>query len=74
MFKQEIDRLVKIGLFTEVELSEWSSPTFCIPKKDGRIRVVTDYRIVNKTVKRKPCPLPSIMDTIMSLVSFKYAT
>ena len=74
VFKEEIDRLVGIGLFTKVELSEWSSPTFCIPKKDGRIRIVTDYRKVNKTVKRKPCPLPNIMDTIMSLGSFKYAT
>ena len=44
VFKQEIDRLVKIGLFSTVELSEWSSPTFCIPKKDGRIQIVTDYR------------------------------
>ena len=74
VFKQEIDRLVDIGLFTKVELSEWSSPTFCIPKKDGRIRIVTDYRRVNKTVKRKAHPLPNIMDTIMSLGSFKYAT
>ena len=74
VFKQEINRLVEIGLFTKVELSEWSSPTFCIPKKDGRIRIVTDYRRVNKIVKRKACPLPNIMDTIMSLGSFKYAT
>ena len=44
VFKQEIDGLVEIGLFTKVEMSEWSSPTFCIPKKDGRIQIVTDYR------------------------------
>ena len=62
------------GLFTKVEMSEWSSPTFCIPKKDGRIRIMTDYRRVNRTVKRKVVPLPNIMDTIMSLGSFKYAT
>ena len=43
LFKEEIDRLVSVGLFTKVELSEWSSPTFCISKKDGRIRIVTDY-------------------------------
>ena len=44
VFKQEIDRLLEIGLFTKVELSEWRSSIFCIPKKDGRIRIVTDYR------------------------------
>ena len=65
VFKEEIDRLVDIGLFTKVELAECSSPTFCIPKKDGRIRIVTDYRKVNKYIKRKPHPLPNIMDNIL---------
>lgn len=49
-------------------------PFFCIPKKDGRIRIVTDYRKVNRTVKRNAHSLPTIMDTIKSLGSFKYAT
>ena len=35
---------------------------------------MTDCRRVNRTVKRQPVPLPNIMDTIMSLGSFKYAT
>ena len=74
VFKEEIERLVKIGLFTRVQLSEWSSPTFCIPKKDGRIRIVSDYRKVNKLIKRKAKNLPNIMDTLMSLVSFQYVT
>ena len=74
VFKQEIYRLVEIGLFTKVELSEWSSPTFFYPTKDGRIRIVTYYRRVNKTVKREAYPLPNIMDTIMSSGSFKYVT
>ena len=46
---------------------------FFIPKKDGRIRIVTDYCKVNKVIKRKAHPLPNIMNTIMSLGSFKYA-
>ena len=33
VFKEEIDQLVDIELFEKVKLSEWSSPTFCIPKK-----------------------------------------
>ena len=53
VFKEEIERLEKIGLFTKVQLSEWSSPSFCIPKKDGRIRIVTDYKKINKLIKRK---------------------
>lgn len=67
VFKQQIYRIVDIGLFTKVKMPEWSSPTFCIPKKDGRIRIITDYRKLNRTVKRKTVPLPNIMDTIISL-------
>ena len=74
VFKQQIYRIVDIGLFTKVKMPEWSSPTFCIPKKDGRIRIITDYRKLNMTVKRKTVPLPNIMDTIISLGSFKYTT
>ena len=63
VFKEEIDWLVSIGLFTKVDLSEWSSPTFCIPKKkDGRIRIVTNYCRVNKVIKWKAHPLPNIME------------
>ena len=47
VFKEEIKRLEKIGLFTKVQLSKWSSPTFCILNRNGRISIVTDYRKVN---------------------------
>ena len=74
VFGQKIERLVEICLFTKVEMSEWSSPNFCIPKKDSRIRIVTNFRKVNKTLELKSVPLPNIMDSIISLGSFKYVT
>jgi hypothetical protein len=47
---KEIVRLVEIGVFEEDYSSEWSSlfPSFAIPKKNGTIRVVTDFK-KNKT-------------------------
>ena len=33
---------------------EWSSPTFVVPKKDKRIRIISDFREVNMLIKRKP--------------------
>jgi hypothetical protein len=44
--RKEIVRLVYIGVLEEDYCSEWVSlfPSFAIPKKNGTIRVVTDYR------------------------------
>jgi hypothetical protein len=40
---------VEIGFFEEDYSSEWASffPSFAIPKKNGTIRVVTDFRKLN---------------------------
>jgi hypothetical protein len=42
---KEIVRLVDIGVLEEDYSSEWASifPSFAIPKKNGTIRVVTDF-------------------------------
>jgi hypothetical protein len=41
---KEIVRLVDIGVLEEDYSSEWASPSFAIPKKNGTIRVVTDFK------------------------------
>jgi hypothetical protein len=43
---KEIVRLVDIAVLEEAYSSEWASciPSFSIPKKNGTIRVVTDFR------------------------------
>ena len=40
--------------------SERTSLTFVVPKKDNRIRIVSDFREVNMLIKRKPYPMPRI--------------
>jgi len=55
--KNEIDRLVSIGVLEEGDgntAGPWCSPSFIIPKKDGTVRFITDYREVNRRIVRKP--------------------
>jgi hypothetical protein len=40
--------------------SERASPSFSIPKKNGTIRVVTDFRKLNILLKCHPFPIPKI--------------
>ena len=73
-FKKELDRLVELGVLEPVQESEWGSPTFIVPKKDDKVRFVSDFRRLNAKLKRKPYPLPRISDTLQQLEGFQYAT
>ena len=74
--KKEIERLESIGVLRKVTdgKSEWAAPTFAIPKKDGRIRVVTDFRQLNKRLQRRKFPTPRMDDMLSDIHEFKYAT
>jgi hypothetical protein len=56
---KEIVRLVDIGVLEEDYSSEWASriPSFAIPKKNGTIRVVTDFRKLNLLLKCRMSPI-----------------
>ena len=43
-------------------------------KNDGTVRVISDFRELNKLIKRKPFPLPKIQDLLLKLEDFQYAT
>jgi len=38
------------------------------------MRFVTDFRRLNKCIKRKPYPLPHIKDMLLKVSNFSYAT
>jgi hypothetical protein len=56
-YSKEIVRLVDIGVLEEYYSSEWFSPSFAIPKKNGTIRVVTDFRKLNLLLKHRMSPI-----------------
>lgn len=72
--KLELDRLCKLAILKKVNHSEWQAPTFIIPKKDGTVRFISDFRKLNKRIKRYPFPLPKIQDLLLTLGGFQWAT
>jgi hypothetical protein len=48
---------VNIGVIEEDYSSEWDSQSFEIPKKNGTIRVVTDFRKLKLLLKHRMPPI-----------------
>jgi hypothetical protein len=71
---KELNRLCDLGVLEFQPDSEWASPSFITPKKDGTVRFLTDFREVNKRIVRKPFPLPKISTVLQELEGFTYAT
>jgi len=72
--KDEIQHLESIGILTRITASEWAAPTFIIPKKNNTVRVITDFRGLNKCLQCKPYPMPKIPDMFKGMERFRYAT
>ena len=71
---KEVKRLVKLGVLEWQPSSEWASPSFIQPKKNGTVRFLTDFREVNKRLVRKPFPIPKISTVLQEVEGFTYAT
>ena len=72
--KIEVERLCRIGVLKKVNHSQWAAPCFIIPKKDQTIRFLSDFRELNKKIKKYPFPIPNIQDLLMKLEGFQWAT
>ncbi len=55
-FKKKLDHLVRIGVLAAQQESEWASLSFIIPKKDGRVRWISDLCQLNKVIRCKQYP------------------
>jgi hypothetical protein len=64
-FNMELDHFVKIGVLAPQQESEWATPSFITPKKDGRVRWISrDLRQLNKVIRLKQYPLPRIINIL----------
>ena len=63
--KTEIYHLVKLLFLRKINLSQWGAPTFIIPKKDGTVRFISDFRSFNKEICRQPYPITKIQELLL---------
>jgi len=68
---QWLDEQLKAGLIAESN-SRYAAPCFFIPKKDGTLRLVQDYRWLNQHTIKDKTPLPLINEVIDKLKDAKY--
>ncbi len=65
-FSQRWKTMLQQGVIQE-SFSPWNSPLFLVPKKDGSLRPVFDFRRVNEVTFDDHYPLPVLRDLLMSL-------
>ena len=59
-------------MIAPVQQSQYGTPIFIIPKKEGNVRFITDYRRLSQKLVINPYPLPRIDETIQQLEGFQY--
>jgi hypothetical protein len=69
--KEEIDRMKEQGLIIPSK-SPWTSPALVVGKANGKLRLVVDYRKLNKVTKPDAYPLPKISDMLDALANCAY--
>ena len=76
-YKEDLQK--KIDVFLEKELitpchSPYSAPAMLVPKKNGKLPLVLDYRQLNKQTIKSIRPIPSIEETFDTLEDSAYFT
>jgi len=56
-FKQDIDKLLAIGLIQFLEEATWLSPIVVVPKKNGKPKICINFRKLNVATNKDPYPL-----------------
>ena len=65
--KTEVDGSVNIGVLKHVNNSKRAVSTFIIPKKNGTVYFIYNFKDLNKITERELFTIPRIQDLILSL-------
>ena len=68
---EEVRKQKELGVIQD-SCSPYSSTVLLVPKPTGGVRVVVDFRALNKIVKRDAYPLPRVEDSLAALQGKTY--
>jgi hypothetical protein len=70
--KDELQKLLNVGLIYPILDNEWVSPLVIVPKKNGKWRVCVDYRSLNKATQKDHFSLSFIDQVLDNLAGKRY--
>ena len=66
--KDALLKMEETGIIEQIqEPTDWCAGTVKVPKKDGGVRICTDYKKLNAAIKRERCVLPTVEDILHKL-------
>uniref|UniRef100_A0AAV1U4K5 RNA-directed DNA polymerase n=1 Tax=Peronospora matthiolae TaxID=2874970 RepID=A0AAV1U4K5_9STRA len=70
--RELIQHLVSIDVLEQIFDSEMASPAFFLKKPNGSLRLLIDFRGLNRYLKRSPYYVPRIREILLRLAGAKY--
>ncbi|XP_063370633.1 uncharacterized protein K02A2.6-like [Cydia amplana] len=70
--ERALEQLVRDGVLTPVDRSDWATPIVPVVKKDGNVRICADYKLtLNRMLEVDRYPLPRVEDLLARLYGGK---
>jgi hypothetical protein len=74
MVKEELDKLLEARFIRPVETTEWVFPMVLALKKNDKLRVCVNYKVLNKVTKKDRYPLPFCEEILEEVAGHKMYT
>jgi hypothetical protein len=70
--KQELQKLLDVRFIYPISDSEWFSPLFIVPKKNGKWRICVDYLNLKKATRKDHFCIDRVLDILVGNQYFSF--